>query len=239
MLGAGHWSTLPLVPRTGASLLWTGRVLLVWGGASGSNGDMLHADGASYDPQTSRWRALPTGPLSPRDGQGAVWTGTEMVVWGGYDHVTATAFRVSSDGAAYNPVSNRWRRLPTAPLSARAYPSAVWTGSRVIVLGGQPAVLTDKVRGYQDGASYNPATNRWQHLDPPTSPDGHPLTWRTMVQAGSQLLAWSEWATSRVTGPGSSTSAGGVDLFGYDELTGRWRSIRAAPNALPDAQEVL
>ena len=59
------------------------------------------------------------------------WTGTEMIVWGG---------RVDNsfyyDGAAYNPVSDTWRVLPTAPggFDARD-PIMVWTGHEAVVSG--------------------------------------------------------------------------------------------------------
>jgi hypothetical protein len=175
----GSWSALPrapISPRAGASVVWTGRELLVWGGDSGLHGEDLHADGAAYDPGTGRWRALPPSPLSARVGQAAAWTGSEMIIWGGYDRVSAHRFQVISSGAAYDPATNTWRRLPRAPLSPRARAIAVWTGGTLVLLGGQPAVLTDTVRGYGDGASFNPALNRWRHVAPPVPPSGHPLT---------------------------------------------------------------
>lgn len=239
---SGRWSALPrapISPRAGASVVWTGRELLVWGGESGPHGQDLHADGAAYDPGTGRWRTLPPSPLSARAGQAAAWTGTEMIIWGGYDRASTRRFQVTSSGAAYDPATNIWRRLPQAPLSPRAYAIATWTGRTLILLGGQPAILTDTARGYRDGASFNPALNRWQHIAPPVPPNGHPLTWRAAVMANGQLLAWSEWATSRRTGPNTEADSGGVDLFAYREDTGRWRLVPPAAGMLPDAEEVL
>jgi hypothetical protein len=161
-----------------------------------------------------------------------------MIVWGGYDFVSRNRFHVSDDGAAYNPTTDRWTLLPQAPLSARTYAIAVWTGSRLLLLGGQPAVLTSTVGSYRDGALYDPADRRWQHLDPPIAPDGHPLTWRAAVGADGQLLAWSEWASSRPLGAGNFTSAGGVDLFDYNEDTQRWRPVPGTPG-LPDVEQAL
>jgi N-acetylneuraminic acid mutarotase len=241
-LGAGHWLALPrapITPRDGASVVWTGRELLVWGGQSGSRGDHLHADGAAYDPGSDRWRLLPAAPLAARTGQAAVWTGTEMIIWGGYDQVSARASHVTSSGAAYDPATNRWTRLPKAPLSPRADAIASWTGSAVLILGGQPAVTSNAVRGYRDGAKYSPALGRWQHIAPPAPPSGHPLTWRTAVWAGRQLFAFSEWAKSRRTGPDAYSESGGVDLFAHSPDTGRWRLVPPSPGMLPDAEEVL
>jgi len=117
-LVAGKWSALPqapIAPRADAAVVWTGRELLVWGGASGYQGENLRSDGAAYNPAADRWRLLAPAPLSGRQGQAAVWTGREVFVWGGYDHISAHDFRVADDGAAYDPSSNTWRLLPPAP----------------------------------------------------------------------------------------------------------------------------
>jgi hypothetical protein len=241
-LAAGRWSELPrapIAPRLDASVVWTGRELLVWGGASGDQGEDLRSDGAGYDPATGRWRLLAPAPLSGRQGQAAVWTGREMVVWGGYDDVSAHDFRVAGDGAAYDASSNMWRLLPPAPLSARTNSIAVWTGRDVVLLGGQPAVLTDSLRSFADGAAYDPALNRWTPIAPPVPPRGHGLDWVAAVQAGGQLFAWSDWSITHQTGPGSFSERGGVDLFGYNEQTGRWRLLRTEPNELPAVDTAL
>jgi galactose oxidase-like protein len=240
-LTSGNWSALPrapISPRSEASVVWTGRELLVWGGQSGPHGDVLHGDGAAYDPSTGRWRRLPAAPLPARVAQAAAWTGTQMIIWGGYDQVSASRFRVTGTGAAYNPATNQWKLLPRSPLSPRADAIAVWTGSTLVLLGGQPAVRTGSVHGYRDGAAFSPVLDRWQHIAPPGAPKGHPLTWRAAVMADGQLLAWSQWAASRRTGPGSFSESGGVDLYSYTGSTGRWRLVPPRPGMLPDAEEV-
>lgn len=241
-LVAGHWSTLPaapIPPRQGAATVWTGTELLIWGGASGPQVDVRHNDGAAYNPATHTWRALPAGPLSARDGQSAAWTGTEMIIWGGYDTISATHFHVTADGAAYDPSANRWHRLPAGPLSPRADALVTWTGSTMIVLGGHPAVQTDTVRGDDDGAAYDPTTDRWQRLPTPTPPNGHPLGWAAAVQKTGQLLAWSEWSQTRSLGPGASSTTAGIDLFGYDEETGHWRPLPSGASSSPEPDQVL
>jgi N-acetylneuraminic acid mutarotase len=98
----------------------------------------VFGDGGAYDPATDTWRPLPSADApSPRYGQTAVWTGTEMVVWGGL----ASGGTVLGDGAAYNPATNTWRVLPTACApSPRTGHSAVWTGGEMIVWGGRDDV---------------------------------------------------------------------------------------------------
>jgi hypothetical protein len=51
-----------------------------------------------YDPVAGRWQAVPAGPLSSRLFHTAVWTGQEMLVWGGTAGDAALA-----DGASYRP----------------------------------------------------------------------------------------------------------------------------------------
>jgi hypothetical protein len=57
--------------------------MIVWGGSeSGSIGNA----GGRYDPATDTWVATSTGAgvPSPRLYHTAVWTDTEMIVWGGF-----------------------------------------------------------------------------------------------------------------------------------------------------------
>ena len=71
----------------------------------------------------------PTG----RSGHTAVWTGSEMIVWGGRWLATATL----NTGGRYNPSTDSWTATSTtnAP-AARGAHTAVWTGSEMIVWGG-------------------------------------------------------------------------------------------------------
>jgi len=55
--------------------------------------------------------------LNGRSGHLAVWTGDEMIVWGGY----LTAYnreRNDGAGAAYDPETDTWRKLPRGSLPA-------------------------------------------------------------------------------------------------------------------------
>jgi hypothetical protein len=59
-----------------------------------------------------------------------VWTGSRMIVWGGYNGY--------GTGGIYDPATDSWAPVSTtgAP-SGRVYHTAVWTGSRMIVWGGE------------------------------------------------------------------------------------------------------
>jgi hypothetical protein len=69
---------------------------------------------------------------TPRIRHTAVWTGSEMIIWGGQGHFPL------NDGKSYDPTSNVWTPVTTAPRApaGRAIHSAVWTGTEMIIFGG-------------------------------------------------------------------------------------------------------
>jgi hypothetical protein len=99
------WRRLPgmPLPRSGFAATWTGRHVLVWGGLTGGTPTPVPpAHGEAYDPAANRWTALPVSPLRGRDLPVAVWTGRQMIVWGGYLPRQGPSL-VFTDGAAYAP----------------------------------------------------------------------------------------------------------------------------------------
>lgn len=65
----------------------------------------------------------------------AVWTGVEILLWGGLIDEWET---FDTETHAYDPAADRWRRLPPAgePPDVRAAAAAVWTGDALLVWGG-------------------------------------------------------------------------------------------------------
>ena len=149
-------------PRRLAASVWTGSELIVWGGVDGSL--VSTGTGGRYDPATNRWRALvPAGNLSPRSGPTAVWTGTEMIVWGG--ETLVPSFTRFNNGARYDPATDTWRPVSAAGApEARRFHTAVWTGSEMIVWGGD---TVNSANG-NTGGRYSPVTDTWA----PTSLSG-------------------------------------------------------------------
>ena len=97
-----RWVPLPRMayPRTGAAAVWTGSRMLVWGGGTiASGGKVAPPHGEAFDPATDRWSALPMSPLQGRDTPVAVWTGSQMFVWGGATPGGTFLY----DGAVYTP----------------------------------------------------------------------------------------------------------------------------------------
>ena len=114
-----RWSAVAPYPAgggfvAGETTVWTGQRLMVWGTPSQDSGDDPVDDGTAadgnsgdreappvawtYDPGTNGWQQFPAGPLSGRTYHTAVWTGQDMLVWGGMADDSGLA-----DGAAFRP----------------------------------------------------------------------------------------------------------------------------------------
>src|SRR5436190_3837754 len=74
---------------------------------------------------------ITTNAPAAREVHTAVWTGSEMIVWGGYNG------SYLNTGGKYNLSTDSWTATSTtnAP-AARDFHTAVWTGSEMIVWGG-------------------------------------------------------------------------------------------------------
>jgi N-acetylneuraminic acid mutarotase len=104
--------------------------MIVWGSGNYTGG--------RYNPLTNNWTeiTIENTPEARRDFS-TVWTGTEMVVWGGRRtyNVSFTAY-LNSIGI-YNPARDVWRNPATQHTPDGRYNhSAVWTGTDLIIYGG-------------------------------------------------------------------------------------------------------
>jgi len=109
----------------------------------------------------------------------AVWTGSEMIVWGGLN-----GSNVLNTGGRYNPATDSWTATHTPNgLDGRYYHTAVWTGSDMIIWGG----LDDHINVGDDGEIYNPTTDSWAAIA--EGPLG-PRYLHTAVWTGSEMIIW-------------------------------------------------
>jgi hypothetical protein len=152
------WRRLPPLPaaRGFATATWNGSELLLvggWGPPTAATGHVtLYPAGVAYSPVTNRWRTLPAADFGRVD-HVAVWTGRTLLVWGGRTLRTGT-WTTPRHGLAYDPSTNRWSALSTAPLRGRSGANGVWTGSQMIVWGG--ISVGDLGTTLTDGAAYTP-----------------------------------------------------------------------------------
>jgi hypothetical protein len=167
------------------------------------------------------WAPLPKSPIGERTGHTAVWTGKEMVVWGGTRDFETDP---STDGAAYDPAARTWRKVPGAPLTPRFDVRVSWTGQEMLVFGGTSIDGDDLA----DGALWNPATNTWRSI--PASPLG-PRNGAVVAWAGDRLVIWSGHT---VPGPDASEDVQPElrnDGTAYVPASNRWVPVGAAPIA--------
>jgi N-acetylneuraminic acid mutarotase len=145
----------------------------------------------------------------------AVWTGSEMIVWGGIDQ-----FGYSRSGGRYNPTSDTWlgTSFTNAP-SARWGHTAVWTGSEMIVWGGYSIPGGD----VNTGGRYNPTTDSWTATTTTNAPDGRDR--HTAVWTGSEMIVWGGTQNNGIT----QLNTGGRYNVGTDSWTAT--TVINAPNA--------
>ena len=217
----GTWRHLPPPPvRVRHEVVaWTGMELVVWGPVPGTepgrSGPTM--EGAAYDPASDTWRMLPRSPLSGRTEIGWTWTGTEVVVWGGSEQRDRWTFVQLADGAAYNPATNRWRKLAPSPLSARSS-RLVWTGREVLVLGGMVDAPEMGFDSLDDSAAYDPATDSWRKIATPGT--------EAVV-----LFIDPVWTGRGVIARGYAPGDYALRWVAYDPAAEVWRALPPSPPA--------
>jgi hypothetical protein len=178
-------SWLPLPPHdapSSSNAVWTGQEAIFFQNeppeGSGNSEKLV---GHAYDPAAETWRTLPEAPGESLTGAIHLWTGREVIVWGG----GAPESGESALGAAYDPATDSWRRIADAPRGLNLA-SAVWTGREMIVFGS----LLDN-RNIADtrtsvGEAYDPRTDTWRMLPPSElSPQATAAVW-----VGNRMVAY-------------------------------------------------
>ena len=208
----------PIEVDAGLTSVWTGREMLVSGATASPDGTLAGAQdvAAAYDPAANTWRRVAAPPKTESYcRRSAVWTGKEMLVWG-------------CGLVGFNPQTNRWRRLPAAPVGAPGL--AVWTGHELIGWGG--GCCGD---ASADGAAYDPGTDSWRKLArSPLAASQSPVgAW-----AGRELIIF-------VSGldPEGKPISGAARAAAYNPATDTWRRLAPPPalraTAVWDGHEIL
>ena len=182
--------------RTRHSAVWAGAPLyglIVWGGQTNTtmSDGAFTGTGSVYLVSSNTWTPLPAGGPSARSGHSAVWTGSEMIVWGGIrgrDPTYPPLFH--DDGAVFDPASGAlatpaWTRTIASDglVAGRREHTVVWTGSRMIAFGGR-----NMDGNLSDGVVYEPDGDRFVRVHPTGGPGtrwGHTAVW-----TGSEMVVW-------------------------------------------------
>jgi hypothetical protein len=195
------WAALSTVGAPAAwsrhAAVWTGSRMIVWGSRWSSETNTYENAGALYDPASDTWAGMSAaGAPCNRLRHTAVWTGSRMVVWGGSVDPVASPVEPA---ALYDPATDAWSAgSPVgAPTSRRGH-SAVWTGSRMIVWGGQGEITLGRPRDLSTGFTYDPATDVWSAILDPGSALGR--SDHTAVWTGFRMVVWGG-ATHALGGP--------------------------------------
>ena len=230
---ATGWSEPPPPPSTSdrryVSLSWTGRRLILWGGVTGMPGmETIRGEGLILDTQTNQWSTLPRIPgESParRFGHFGTWTGSELLIWGGFRSTdpfggtsrpagaVSTGGRVTPDWAQPND-GGSWEMLPTPPTLASRDHSQLWTGSELLIWGGRIG------QAVKDGTIYNPAIDRWSSMTQTDAPNRRSR--HTAVWTGSEMVVWGGSNENDVP-----LATGGR----YDPALDQWTATGGSPPA--------
>jgi N-acetylneuraminic acid mutarotase len=205
--------------REAHTAVWTGSEMIVWGGNNASG--LPSNTGGKYNPISDSWLATSTtNAPAARVGHTAVWTGSEMIVWGGSDN-DGPPPEFFNSGGKYNPTTDSWTATTMANVpSTRAFHSAVWTDSEMIVWGGtdQNFVLLNT------GGRYDPGTNSWIATTTTNAPQARNR--HTAVWTSNEMVLWGGFGGS------SSLNTGGR----YDPGANSWAATttNAAPSPRSD-----
>ncbi len=124
-------------PRAIHSVVWTGNSMIVFGGVTSDSAPDISATGGVYTPATNTWKAFRTEAVQARYDHTAVWTGSEMLVYGGRPVKLFRGLYFATVGA-FNPLTLTWRTVEATSMPlARGRHTTAWTGSSMVVLQGK------------------------------------------------------------------------------------------------------
>ncbi|GAF96012.1 unnamed protein product, partial [marine sediment metagenome] len=165
-----YWTATPIASAPDArryhTAIWTVTTaipqgeLIIWGGMSLTG---KFNTGKRYRPSIDVWVSISTDNApSIRWGHTAVWTGTEMIVWGGFQGGSYDApSNPLNTGACYDPVLDAWTPITDTDSDTpmgRGHHTAVWTGSEMIIWGGL-SEMGEARTALDTGACYNPISD--------------------------------------------------------------------------------
>lgn len=185
------WFTIASVnaprERLAHSAIWTGSEMIVWGGCGPNQYAFCElSSGGRYNPVTGIWTATNnTNAPAARLYHTAVWTGSEMIVWGGCAPSSSGASCPEKDtGGRYNPATDTWvaTSMTNVP-AARVSHTAVWTGSEMIIWGGEDGLVA-----LNSGGRYDPTTDTWVATNTTNAPAARAV--HTAVWTGDEMIVW-------------------------------------------------
>ncbi len=181
-LSSNQWKKIsttgaPNSMRNDFSSHWTGQKLLIWGGHDNlrdSSGvsyfpyALFYNDGGLYDPVTDTWELFNTpASISPRAFHASVWTGTEMLIWGGLTsssncNVAGQNNSCIDQGAAFNPNTKTWRTIAASGSLGLFQSSAVFKDGAMYIVDGFSKMESNSIQTSTNALRYNVSDDSWQ-----------------------------------------------------------------------------
>ncbi|MBC7533344.1 MAG: hypothetical protein H7318_17370 [Oligoflexus sp.] len=216
--------------------VWTGSSVIVVGGYSDDSGNSIGTV-SSFDPRANSWTQIKAPQnFGVRHDALAVWTGKEVMIWGGFRKSGNTTEWVY-DGALYNPSTGVWTTLArpnwwTPKASTWEFDprqSIVWTGDEAIVWGGiDPS-------GQPLGAIFNPKDQSWSKMNTSSEYAPQRIAGHSAIWTGSKMIVWGGYE-------GASDSARQITAEGgiYNPADDSWSptSTQGAPSARAGHQAI-
>ncbi len=170
--------------RIAHTAVWTGTEMIIWGGGYYFN------SGGRYNPETNSW--VPTNTVGApfrRNSHIAVWTGTEMIVWGGNFFQNGHPYYVTyfNRGGRYNPSTDSWVETITNGAPFFGFPTAVWTGTEMIVWE------TDYYQDWNTNRRYSPSYYNWTSVH--VSGELAKRTHHSSAWTGTEFIFWGGLGT--------------------------------------------
>jgi len=171
------------------------------------------------------WSELPAPP-EVRSRAATAWTGSQLIVWGGYVFDGGGDKTPTDDGFIFDAASRTWSRVPDGPLSPRSNAAVAWTGEELLIWGGFTGTdcCLPSEMFLDDGAAFDPDTGRWRRLAEGPLEERAPFS----VWTGEELIVWGSTGRELYLRDGAA----------YDPSSDSWRAIAEAPLALTDATTV-
>lgn len=170
------------------------------------------------------WSELPPPP-EVRSGSATAWTGSHLLVWGGYVFDGSGNKSPWDDGFTFDAASRTWSRVPDGPLSERSDAAVAWTGEELLIWGGFTGDCCEPSEMFlSDGAAYDPVARRWRVLPPAPIAERAPFS----VWTGRELIVWGSRGRELYLRDGAA----------YDPTADTWRPIADAPWELSDATAI-
>ena len=171
-------------------------------------------------------------------GVGLVWTGSQVVYWGGVVDTTGPGWRgvvnptgsefvCNNLGGVYSPATDTWSTIDTTGAPSLAVDGGGFTGNEVVLRGSSclPQPSGSPVPGPVIGALYDPATDTWRNMstvNAPTTTNG------TDVVLGEKVVCWGgapyiagQAYTQSPTQPSELTNSGAV----YSATDDTWTAM--------------